>query len=307
MEPVVTLVGFLGAGKTTLLKYLVASLLEKKWNPYIILNDYIDAELDARQISQDVADDSIYALTGSCICCDGINELRECVNDIPKRKQGITLVEANGTSDASTLMGFLGVGLKPQFMPPIQISVIDAKNWQRRKFYNQLESEQLKVASLVVLTHLDKVSLKRLNQVRQEVNLINPFASIVTQSEIVDSISSDLKAIPAMKKRLDHRQSHWSSCSVDLPDLPSPESILDICNAIPNSIVRIKGCTRLANDNDYTYFERCPDGEIYMRPYSGTPVTGSKLLTVGPGSHPELLQAAVNENLVSADLKVNRI
>ena len=63
-------------------------------------------------------------------------------------------------------MGFLGVGLHPRFEPPVQISVVDAKNWQRRARglsdvlgtdHNELEANQVQVSSLVVLTHLERV------------------------------------------------------------------------------------------------------------------------------------------------------
>ena len=297
MESIVTIVGFLGAGKTTLLKHLVESLLEERWHPYVILNDYMNADLDAQQISRGILPGSVKALTGSCICCDGINELRECVNNIPTRERGITLIEANGTSDASMLMGFLGVGLDERFTPPIQISVVDAKNWQRRGFYNELEAEQVKVSSLIVFTHLEGVSKERVAQVENGVSEINPLASIVTKAELDVLLVPKLKPIENASTNFDHNKAHWSSCSVTLPDLPNVECIKNICDSIPHTILRIKGCTRVGRDEGYTYFERCPSGQVYIRPYSGSPRTGPKLLTVGPGSEPLLLHEAVTRSL----------
>jgi len=105
-EAIITIVGFLGAGKTTLLKHLMNSYLEKGWKPYIILNDYENANLDANQFIDKIDPKWIRPLTGSCICCSGINELRAYVNRIPEREKGVTLIEANGTSDACSLMEF---------------------------------------------------------------------------------------------------------------------------------------------------------------------------------------------------------
>ena len=133
MEPIIAIVGFLGAGKTTLLRHLANSFVLENWNPYVILNDYENALLDAQQLAEKIDPKLIKALNGSCICCSGIAELRDYVNRIPLRSNGITLIEANGTSDACSLMGFLGVGLENRFMPPVQISVVDVKNWQRRR------------------------------------------------------------------------------------------------------------------------------------------------------------------------------
>ncbi|MDJ0956138.1 MAG: GTP-binding protein [Arenicellales bacterium] len=303
-ESIVTIVGFLGAGKTTLLRHLVESFLEKRWDPYVILNDYMNADLDAQQISVDIMPRSVKALTGSCICCDGIGELRDCVNSIPARRRGITLIEANGTSDACTLMGFLGVGLEERFMPPVQVSVVDVKNWQKRGFHNELEAEQLKVSSLILFTHLEGVSKERVAQVDTEVRKVNPLASIVTKAELDVLLIPKLKPIEKAITSLDHNKAHWSSCSIDLPDLPNVGCINDICDSIPRTILRIKGCTRVGHDEGYTYFERCPDGQVYIRPYVGSPRTGPKLLTVGPGSEPILLHEAVARSLEIAESRL---
>ena len=297
MERIVAIVGFLGAGKTTLLKHLAATLITEAWRPYVILNDYVDAELDAQRIYDSIQPSRVTALSGSCICCDGIHELRRCVNSVPPRKRGITLIEANGTSDASLLMGFLGVGLASHFLPPVQVSAVDAKNWQKRGVHNALEAEQVKVSSLILQTHLDGVTRERVTEVSDSLRRTNPQAKIVTKAELKAVIDSGLEPVACAASNLEHSTTHWSSCSVDLPELPNAECIKAICDLIPPEVLRIKGCTKVGSDNSYTYFERCPDGEVYVRFYPGVPVTGSKLLTVGPGSEPTLLQAAVAQGL----------
>ena len=79
------------------------------WQPFVILNDYADAQLDAQQIQERIGANAVSALTGSCICCDGIDKLRDSVNSIPPREKGITLIEANGTSELyERLKCFLG-------------------------------------------------------------------------------------------------------------------------------------------------------------------------------------------------------
>ena len=47
MEAIITVVGFLGAGKTTLLKHLIERFSDNGWNPFVILNDYENANMDA--------------------------------------------------------------------------------------------------------------------------------------------------------------------------------------------------------------------------------------------------------------------
>ena len=297
MEDIITIVGFLGAGKTTLLKHLINSFTEKGWSPFLILNDYENANMDAQQFTKQVELKSIKALSGSCICCSGIVELRNIVNRIPQRKKGITLIEANGTSDACSLMEFLGVGINERFLPPIQISVIDVKNWQKRGEHNELELNQILVSSLFVLTHVYKISKTRENEVIEALKKINPFAKIINIHNLDVSLLPALLPTKNKLQKIEHQKTHWSSCSVALPNLPNHNAIKEICRKIPKSILRVKGCTLIGTEKNYTYFERTPDGEAFIRPFKGIPITGSKLLTIGPGSEPQLLHKIVNSVL----------
>ncbi|WP_405604936.1 GTP-binding protein [Polaribacter sp. Asnod1-A03] len=249
--------------------------------------------MDIQQFLDKIDSKHVKALTGSCICCSGINELRNYVNGIPERKNGITLIEANGTSDACSLMEFLGVGLNDRFLPPIQISVVDVKNWQTREEHNDLEFNQVQVSSLIVLTHLEKASENRRDLVINELKKVNPFAKIITLDALDVDLLPELSPSKNIAERLEHQEAHWASCSVDLPVLPNIGCIDIICRNIPKSILRVKGCTKIADDENYTYFERTPDGKVFIRPFRGVPITGTKLLTIGPGSLPEVLEKII--------------
>jgi G3E family GTPase len=297
MEAIISIVGFLGAGKTTLLRYLIEKYTDDDWNPYVILNDYENANMDAQQLGQRVDLNSVKPLSGSCICCSGIVELRNTVNRIPTRERGITLIEANGTSDACSLMEFLGVGINDRFLPPIQISVVDVMNWQNRGEHNDLESNQIQVSSLLVLTHLENTSEERKELVINDLKKVNPFAKITTMDNIDIELLPELDLSINKPKKLDHQKAHWSSCSVDMPVMPNRESIHFICKQLPKSILRVKGCTEIDNEDGFTYFERTPDGNISIRPFKGTPITGTKLLTIGPGSEPHILEEAIKVSI----------
>lgn len=304
MEAIITVVGFLGAGKTTLLKRLVTGSIQSNWSPFIILNDYENANMDVQQFLEQMDAKWVRALSGSCICCSGILQLRDFVNSIPERTNGITFIEANGTSDSCSLMGFLGVGLNDRFLPPVQISVVDVKNWQRREEHNALEANQIQVSSLIVLAHTHNTPLARKEFVIQDLLRINPLTEIITMDEIDISLLPKLTPSKNKAEKLEHLKAHWSSCSIDLPCLPDFNCIYDICKAIPRSILRVKGCTRVgAGEKQYTYFERAPDGKVYIRPFYGEPTTGAKLLTIGLGSERSLLQGAVDSSLMAADTR----
>lgn len=290
MEAIIAIVGFLGAGKTTFLKETIQSYINQKWSPFVILNDYENANMDAQGLMELLDKKYVNALNGSCICCSGINELRTQVNSIEPREKGITLIEANGTTDATSLMGFLGVGMKEHFLPPIQVGIVDVRHWQKRGYHNDLEANQIQLSSLIILNFTEEVPLERLVQVEEEIRKLNSFAKIVTKSKFdIDSLS-ELHPNSAEAKKIDHHKAHWSSCSVDLPDPMPTEQVKKIMQEVPAEILRIKGCTKLDDDNYYSYFERIPTGETFVRPYHGNLITGPKLVSIGPGSDPELLK-----------------
>lgn len=297
MEAIIVIVGFLGAGKTTLLKRLLNSCMNASWDPFVVLNDYENAHLDAEQLTEHIKPDLIKALNGNCICCSGIAELRESVNRIPERTNGITLIEANGTSDACALMGFLGVGLADRFLPPVQISVVDLKNWQQRGEHNELEANQIQVSSLILLTHSKGVATRRRTDVVNGLKTLNPAATILDADKFELSLISELAPSNNLAQKLDHQKAHWASCSIDLPSLPNIACINDICSALPASIVRAKGFAMVEEEKNLIYFERTPDGTIYTRPYNGIPTMGAKLLVVGPGSDSILLENLIAQYL----------
>lgn len=287
MESIIVIVGFLGAGKTTLLRLLLKDYLEAGWEPFVILNDYENADLDTEQFREILGPEFTRALSGSCVCCSGINELRIQVNAIPQRRKGITLIEANGTSDAVSLMEFLGVGLKERFLPPVQISVVDVQNWQKRGIHNELEANQVQVSSLVFLNHAQGVKDDRIQQVKRDISSLNPSAKIEVRDKFSTLKLLGLKASANRAKSMDHLKSHWSSCSVALPDPLPSECLRDIIERLPESILRVKGCTKLDKDDYYSYFEKIPAyKDTIVRPYSGALVSGPTMLVVGPGSNP---------------------
>jgi G3E family GTPase len=306
-EAIITIVGFLGAGKTTLLKYLTKVYSKEGWDPFIILNDYENADLDALQFIDQVNQKSIQSLSGSCICCSGIHVLREFVNQIPLRNHGVTLIEANGTTDACSLAGFLGVGLDERFLPPIQLSVVNVKDWRKRGEHNELEANQIQLSSLIVLTHLDDISTDRKTEVIEDIQSINSIAKISYLEELDIALLPTLSPPNNEVKKIDHLKAHWSSCSVDLPELPNKDSIRLLCNDIPKSILRVKGCAKISGEETLTYFERTPDGQITIRPFNGVQSVGTKLLTVGLGSEASLLNQSIKNILTNESLEIDKM
>ena len=295
MEKIIVIVGFLGAGKTTFLKRLTRDCLNRGQSPYILINDYENANLDAQQFSEYLDQKQIEALSGSCICCDGITQLRMAVNSIPHRTNGITLIEANGTTDACELMGFMAVGIDSRYLPPIQVSLVDVRMWQNRGLHNELEANQIQVSSQIILNHPDKVSSDRLSEVKAQIRSLNPSAALIEWEDFDFNNLVASEPHPAKPQKMDHHKSHWSACSANLPSSMKSEDLHKILQEIPETILRVKGCTQLDDDPYFSFFERIASGETFVRPYRGKLADGPKLLVIGPGSEPNQLEAIIKK------------
>ena len=90
--PIVIVSGYLGAGKTTLLREIIPQLVGTPRPPYVILNDFSNAEVDSallRQVAPDVD-----PISGGCICCDSSTSLINALEKIPQDLEPIVFIEA---------------------------------------------------------------------------------------------------------------------------------------------------------------------------------------------------------------------
>ncbi len=103
--PLVFIVGFLGSGKTTLIRDLLPLLETRGLDPFVIINDYANARVDASSLQNEGR--TVAPINGNCICCDSVIELMNLLMEIPLTEERVVLIEANGTSDPTTLIEHL--------------------------------------------------------------------------------------------------------------------------------------------------------------------------------------------------------
>ena len=144
---------------------------------------------------------------------------------------------------------------------------------------------------MIVLSHSESADRIRLSKVKSDITKLNPTAQIIQWNELSIEDLFHLKASHNQPTKLDHMKAHWSSCSVTLPDPIKSQQLEAVFTEIPETVLRIKGCTRLDQDEHYTYFEKTPSQNIpIFRRYEGALVSGPKLLMVGPGSSPDKIE-----------------
>ena len=307
LEPIIIIAGFLGAGKTTLLGEMLRQLRERNWQPFVVLNDYESARLDASLLQETFEQLQIAPLTGACVCCTGLNELRGILKDRPKRDtKPITLIEANGTTQAYDLLGHLSIGLDEAMAPPVQVTVINAKFWQKRGAHNQLERDQLRTASYVYLSWLDSVSKDEQAELWRQIQTINPRARRVDTRQLMDICQVRSATIHPDQECMSrdvgehHEQAHWSSLQLELPKImkhAALDSFMSQLSSIPN--VRVKGCVSLASSpQQLIYFECFADGSSSQKPFPGRAAFGTRCIVIAPCLDPhdisKMLQVALS-------------
>lgn len=251
LMPVVLFAGFLGAGKTTFLRALLPLLGERGILPHVFVNDFRNAWVDAKTL-QGLARD-VVAIHGSCVCCDSRDSLLDAMAAMSRSPGSVALIEANGAADTLQLIEILAADKRAAaFRQPAQLTVIDAKRWQRRHWHNELEQSQVRSAGFLHLTKLDEVDASRADDVRLAVAAIQPKAVWTTPGELAQEVHAWTRdASPrAVRAGADHvhdtSMHHLSSMQLELPPRVSRDGLDAFLRALPAEVIRVKGVAALS-------------------------------------------------------------
>jgi G3E family GTPase len=268
MTPLVLLVGFLGSGKTTFLKSLLPLLQKRGVEPYVVINDYQNAQVDAEQLRGLASE--IAAISGDCVCCGSRDELLAQLEKFEHSPGRVVLLETNGTTDSEMLIETLSLakGLR-HFSLPVQLSIIDAQRWQRRFWHNALEREQARTASHLFVSRSDVVKGSRMAEVEQSFERQRLRGKRVRAEEFASELFALSEEFAQAGERTlescehstndhergehhhrDHSEHHFSSLELALPDPVSKETFADLLRNLPDEVIRAKGLVRFAEDPD---------------------------------------------------------
>jgi len=278
--PLILIVGFLGAGKTTFLRELLPLVEARGLDPFVIINDYANARVDAASLKSEGR--SVTPINGNCICCDSIFELMNVLLEIPDSDNRIVFIEANGTTDPTALVEHLLVNpeLRKRFAPVLQVAVVDVKRWQKRHWHDELEHLQVETASHVLFTRTEKESKQRFATVQADIEWFNSRADWITHQPFALFLEKLVKEKPMasiphdpQKCRHDHPQedhkhhhsqhalSHaFVGLQMELPDPVPAKSFQQWLKTLPPDVLRVKGVVRLIEmPEKWLQFQRVDD------------------------------------------------
>lgn len=203
MTPLVAIVGFLGSGKTTFLKNLLPVLKARNVSPHVVINDYQNAKIDAEQLQ--ALTDEVRAISGDCVCCGSRDELLATLENFKHAPGRVVLLETNGTTDSDQLIELLSLdsSLK-SFSLPVQVSLIDAKRWQKRFWHNSLEREQARTASHIVISRVDSETPKRISEVEASFEQHHIRGRRVTVEEFAGEVADMVEELASQPTREVH-------------------------------------------------------------------------------------------------------
>lgn len=260
---VMIVAGFLGAGKTTLIRELLPKVVGRGRPVFVILNDHLDAELDARTLRGMGA--GVMAVSAGCVCCDDPEGLVEALLQIPSVEPCLVLLEANGSSDPYRLIELLLLtrALRARVARVMQTTVIHEARFGRRQTTHDRRTEeaQLRTGGLLVFNRGSRATDTQRLRVRDFWKTNNPAARSVGVEEVAVILIDEARsaAVPevGVHEGGEHRHAHLA-VRMSPPDPWSREDLRAWLRSLPADVLRVKGVARVDAET-IAYFQRTDD------------------------------------------------
>ncbi|MFC7338345.1 CobW family GTP-binding protein [Haloferula chungangensis] len=258
--PVLIVAGFLGAGKTTFIRDLLPRLAGGPLKPFVILNDHLNAEIDAIRLRNLGAE--IETLPAGCVCCEDSSGLSEAVLAIPPSNNPLLIIEANGTTDPYRLIEILTLtqALRERVGPILQLTVLNEARFGKRLMQvdQHLEKLQIRTASAILTTRSGRASEAQKQKLRETLTALNPHAPLLGVEALANLLRQESHQLPAPDIRAAQEHTHHHiALRVDVPRM-SKERLHRWLLSLPPEILRAKGVVQVSEEQ-ICYFQRTDD------------------------------------------------
>jgi G3E family GTPase len=246
--PVVLVTGFLGAGKTTMLNHLLKSARGTRLG--VIVNDFGSIGIDAMAVAGRV--DSMISLGNGCLCCaadsSDIDEMLARLAE-PERDIDVIVIEASGLADPQAMVRMLLASQIPNVRYGGLITVLDAVEFAATHADHPDLARQLKVADLLVLNKIDRVSER--DGLIAAIRTFNGEAPILPASHgaVDPGLLFEVRDLPAARQLsfedLEDHSGHvhavYDTVSFVSQEPMHPVRLMDLLDNRPAGLYRLKG------------------------------------------------------------------
>jgi len=178
--PVTILTGGLGAGKTTLLNHIITSRSETRFA--IIENEFGEIGID-----QDLIDETqgptVVELSDGCICCTIRHDLVKALSEIYEHRDDFDslIIETTGLAEPGPVAQVLIAEpeLTEKFKLNAVVTLVDAEYVMKHIDTEEIVSNQIGFADIIVLNKLDRVDEISSQAIRSRLAEMNAQATIV--------------------------------------------------------------------------------------------------------------------------------
>lgn len=281
---VVIIAGFLGSGKTTLLKRFIDWEAEREEQPYVIMSEFGDLDIDGLLL--DTHKIKLTSITGGCACCDLREELVKAVENIVKEERGATVfIESTGVGDPAGII---------EAIQPIRdrgdieignvIVVYDAGRHLVSEKDSGLVKLQLKTADNIIINKADLLTKAEIEKIIVDISDINPLAEITVTSFCLVNISKMLvdKSGVEVYKASGPTSDSYRSVGFQIDDPLSRKEFEKWLNRLPQSVLRAKGFVKL-DGYEGTFEVQAANGFVNITPFNNTVVPDPMLILI---THP---------------------
>lgn len=288
--------GFLGSGKTTLLKNLLQQEKNNGRKAAVLMNELGSVSIDSAAVNEDVP---LKELLDGCICCTISDKLEAQLQGLlMEYSPEVIYIEATG---AAHPVEVLDAVVSPLFAEKIDfkgiITTVDSKRWLDRKKLSpqiqQLLIEQVKHANLLLVNKTDTLSEEEKAKISMEISMINPHAfTILTTYSKVPILEVRKMGISKEFQDHVHVDLHLRTFVYHLKRYIKQDDFENFLKAMPDTIYRIKGYVKFA-ENSYPYLFQYSYGmPLYMKEYMNMPLN---LVFIGEEMDWNLLGAQLSE------------
>jgi G3E family GTPase len=308
--PVLIVAGFLGAGKTSLIRELIPRLAAGPRAPYVILNDFLNAAIDAFSLKGLGAE--IKGLAAGCVCCDDSTSLIDAILRVPTAINPILIIEANGTTDPYRLIELLTLtpSIRDLIGPILQVTVIHEARWGKRLLPGDKHTEraQVRTASAIITNRGETASDKQKQRLRDSLMELNPRAPRLEFEALVDLLLREaapaVLPAPDISDPIEHTHNHVAVRMK--PPLMSEIHLRQWLLSLPRDVLRIKGLTWIS-DTEMAYFNRTDDPFESPRIIKTKPQEGMEpsVVFIGPGLSESLFRDSFKNMTPASPFKLS--